>query len=65
VPPQALYALQGTAVDGGSSYYDSSGVRKAVLLARYTDILHDWSVLHDCAMISCRVLLHGCTQASQ
>ncbi|KAL4859210.1 Sister chromatid cohesion protein PDS5 B-B [Chlorella vulgaris] len=39
VPEEVLPA----AADGGDgTYFDSNGVRKAVLLARYTDILHDW-----------------------
>lgn len=35
VPEQALSA-------GSPGFFASSGVRKAVLLARYTDLLHDW-----------------------
>ncbi|KAL4458691.1 hypothetical protein ABPG75_013556 [Micractinium tetrahymenae] len=31
-----------SAAAGGGSFFESSGVEKAVLLARYTDILHDW-----------------------
>ena len=41
VPPQAR---AGVAAQQGSpaAYYQSNGVEKAVLLARYTDLLHDW-----------------------
>lgn len=38
LPEQAATASSG----GGGSFFESSGVEKAVLLARYTDILHDW-----------------------
>ena len=33
---------QQAAASAGGSYFASNGVQKAVLLARYTDILHDW-----------------------
>ncbi|KAL4420138.1 hypothetical protein ABPG77_010354 [Micractinium sp. CCAP 211/92] len=38
LPQQAAEAASG----GGGTFFESSGVEKAVLLARYTDILHDW-----------------------
>ena len=39
VPQQAAASDDGAS---GGSYFGSNGVEKAVLLARYTDILHDW-----------------------
>jgi hypothetical protein len=39
VPQQAAANDDGAS---GGSYFGSNGVEKAVLLARYTDILHDW-----------------------
>ena len=51
LPEQAAAAAFGTSTSadggaggGGGVYFDSNGVEKAVLLARYTDILHDWWV---------------------
>lgn len=38
LPQQTAEAASG----GGGTFFESSGVEKAVLLARYTDILHDW-----------------------
>jgi hypothetical protein len=46
VPEQALSGDNATgavpAPSDGAGFFASSGVRKAVLLARYTDLLHDW-----------------------
>ncbi len=35
---------QARSTSAGSQYYQSSGVRKAVLLARYTDLLRNWLI---------------------
>ncbi len=34
--------LPGSGLEADGGQYESSGVRKAVLLARYVDILKDW-----------------------
>ena len=40
--PEQVLPVSANNGGGTGSFFDSSGVRKAVLLARYTDILHDW-----------------------
>lgn len=35
---------EGAAATDGGAYYQSTGVEKAVALARYTDLMHTWWV---------------------
>ena len=41
LPPQALAATAAPTADS-SAYYQSTGVRKAVVLARYMDLVRNW-----------------------
>ena len=50
LPPELTSAAP---TGAATNYYQSSGVQKAVTLARYTDLLHGWSVW----LVGCRCLL--------
>ncbi|GAB4821980.1 hypothetical protein N2152v2_009026 [Parachlorella kessleri] len=43
LPPQALAATAAPAAES-SAYYQSTGVRKAVVLARYIDLIRNWLI---------------------
>jgi hypothetical protein len=59
VPPEAAAAATAAQQQNGgapAAHYQSSGVRKAVLLARLTDALQCWCVGGACLLLRCCTL---------